>query len=284
MVTTDGTPFDPLSLNVYQGHQTGPPLVFVHGVLRCWQDFRPLFPYLGYDWTCVALDQRGHGESERVPKQYEVMHYVGDVVQFVESQFEQPVILYGHSLGAMVVAAVAAELGNKIGGAILEDPPFETMGSRIQETPLLSYFNGIRDVVHAHREPWAIASALAEVKIVDPVSGVIQKLSDIRDEASLIFAAKCLAKIDPGVLDPIVESRWLRNYDFQQVTQMIECPMLVLQGDPNAGGMLTDEDVSIMKSLKPNLFHVKFHGGGHQLHWTRREELINAVTSFLVTP
>lgn len=284
MVTTDGTPFGNLSLNVYRGPEAGTPLIFVHGVLRCWQDFRPLFPYFGYDWTCFALDHRGHGGSERAGGEYEVMHYVGDIVQFVETQFDEPVVLYGHSLGAMVVAAVAAELGSKIGGAILEDPPFETMGSRIGDTPLLSYFHGIREVVRKYSEPWEIGPALAEVVITDPQSGEQQKVKEVRDEATILFAAKCLSKIDPDVLDPIVEGRWLHQYDFLQVTQMMECPTLLLQGDPNYGGMLIDEDVAAMKSVKPNLFHVKFDGAGHSLHWTRREEVLSAMTAFLVSP
>lgn len=282
MVTTDGTPFDNLSLNVYRGNETGAPLVFVHGVLRCWQDFRPLFPYFSYDWTCYALDHRGHGDSQRASGDYEVMHYVGDVVQFVESQFEEPILLYGHSLGAMVVAAAAAELGERIGGVILEDPPFETMGSRIAETPLLSYFQGIHEVVKQFHEPWEIAPALANIEMTDPQTGQKQRVGDTRDEATLLFAAKCLSKIDPRVLEPIVESRWLNRYDLQQVTEMMACPALLLQADSQYGGMLVDEDVALMKSLKPNLFHVKFNGAGHQLHWTRREEVISAVTSFLV--
>ena len=253
-------------------------------MLRCWQDFSPLFPYFGHDWTCFALDHRGHGDSQRAQGDYEVMHYVGDVVQFVETQFDEPVILYGHSLGAMVVAAVAAELGDRIGGVILEDPPFETMGARIGQTPLLSYFTGIREVVRNHREPWEIAPALGEVTITDPISGRVQKVKETRDEAALLFAAKCLARLDPQVLDPIVETRWLNQYDFRQITELMSCPALLLQGDPECGGMLTDEDVSIMKSIKPNLFHVRFQGAGHQLHWTRREDLISAVTQFLVTP
>lgn len=284
MVTTDGTPFGNLALNFFRGPDNGPPLIFVHGVLRCWQDFRPLFPYFSYDWTCYSLDHRGHGESEHASGEYEVMHYVGDVVQFVESQFDEPVVLYGHSLGAMVVAAVAAELGERVAGAILEDPPFETMGSRIGQTPLLSYFEGIRDVVQTVHTPWEIGPALAEVIIRDPVSGKEQKASDTRDEVTIMYAAKCLSKIDPTVLDPIVEGRWLRGYDLQKTTELIECPLLLLQGDPNSGGMLWDEDVALMKSLKPNLFHVPFPGAGHQLHWTKREEVLAAVSSFLITP
>ena len=284
MVTTDGTPFGNLSLNVFQGPENGPPLIFVHGVLRAWQDFRPLFPYFNYDWTCYSLDHRGHGDSERADGDYEVMHYVGDVVQFVETQFDQPVVLYGHSLGAMVVAAVAAELNQRIAGAILEDPPFHTMGNRIGKTPLLSYFQGIRDVVREFRNPWEIGPALAELVITDPATGSTQKVRDTRDETQIMYAAKCLAKVDPRVLDPIVEERWLNQYDPSRVFELIDCPTLVLQGDPACGGMLVDDDVQMIKSLKPNLFHVKFEGAGHQLHWTRREEVLSAVSAFLITP
>ena len=284
MVTTDGTPFGDLALNVFCGPDTGPPLVFVHGVLRCWQDFRPLFPYFSYDWTCYSLDHRGHGESEHSPGDYEVLDYVSDVQQFVETQFDEPVVMYGHSLGAMVVAAVAAKLDDKVMGAILEDPPFETMGTRIGETSLLSYFQGIKSVVTELREPWEIGPALAEVEFFDPVSKTTKRVSEIRNEVEIMYAAKCLSRIDPTVLDPIVEGRWLNGYDLADISKSIPCPTLLLQGDPDQGGMLIDEDVAIMKQKKPNLFHVKYNGAGHQLHWTNREEVLRAVSSFLITP
>lgn len=284
MVTTDGTPFGNISLNVFRGAENGPPLVFVHGVLRCWQDFRPLFPYFGYDWTCHAVDHRGHGESERAGGDYEVLHYAGDIIQFIESQFEVPVVIYGHSLGAMVAAVAAAELGNRIAGAILEDPPFHTMGDRIAQTPLLSYFQGVRDVVNRYREPWEIGPALAEIEIVDPRTQTVNKLADTRSETAILFAAKCLSKVDPAVLDPIVEGRWLNQFDLETVTRAIECPVLLLQADPEAGGMLTDHDAALMKQIKPNLFHVKYPNAGHQLHWTRRESVVSDVTQFVYGP
>lgn len=284
MVTTDGTPFENLALNVFAGQENGPPMIFIHGVLRCWQDFRPLLPYFGYDWQCFALDHRGHGQSEHAGGNYRVTDYVGDIAQFVENQFDEPVILYGHSLGGMVVAGVAAELGEKVGGIVMEDPPFETMGKRIKQTPLHSYFDGIRDVVVKYTEPEEIAPALANVIITDPKTGATQRAGDTRDETAILFAAKCLAKIDPQVLDPIVDGTWLEGYDFLSVTSNIACPALLLQADSNYGGMLFDSDVDAMKGLKPNLFHVKFEGGSHQLHWTKREEVCSAVTAFLLTP
>jgi pimeloyl-ACP methyl ester carboxylesterase len=284
MVTTDGTPLGELALNVFRGPENGPPLIFLHGVLRSWQDLRPLIPYFSFEWTCYAVDHRGHGGSDRGNDNYTVVDYVGDIVQFVTTQFDEPIVLYGHSLGAMVVAGVAAELGDRVAGIIMEDPPFETMGSRIHKTPLLGYFESIQRVRQQFSAPEDILPALSEILIIHPITGEQQRLSETRDEAALLFAAKCLSKVDPSVFAPIVQSRWLEGFNYLDVTHSLSCPGLLLQADPACGGMLTDEDVAAMKSIKKNLFHVKFPGGSHLLHWAKRDPVLSAVTAFLANP
>ena len=109
---------------------SGPVLVLLHGVTRCGADWEPLLPALAEDWTVIALDQRGHGTSPRAGS-YLVTDYVADAVRFVREETAGPIFIFGHSLGAMVAAAVAAELPDRVGGIILEDPPFHTMGNRI---------------------------------------------------------------------------------------------------------------------------------------------------------
>lgn len=284
MVTTNGTPFEDLSLNVFKGDASGPPLIFSHGVLRCWQDFRPLFPYFSYDWSCYAVDHRGHGESQRAPGHYLVRDYANDLVQFVDNEFDEQVVLYGHSLGAMVVAQVAAELGSKVVGLIMEDPPFETMGSRIFQSPLHSYFEGVQTVVRQSGQTEDIANELANVEIVNPQTKTKTRLGDMRNESAILFMAKSLSKMDPAVLDPIVAGEWLDGYLMEEIFASISCPALMLQADPTNGGMLIDADVQQLQSIKPNLFNVKFPNAGHLLHWSHREELLTAVTQFLISP
>ena len=117
-------------LNVATGPAHGPPLVLLHGVLRRWSDFAPILGPLAARWQVFAIDHRGHGASDRIAGRYLVTDYTEDVVDFITRHMPQPPVLYGHSLGGMVALAAAAALP-QVQGAILEDPPFETMGTAI---------------------------------------------------------------------------------------------------------------------------------------------------------
>src|SRR5262245_411921 len=115
------------------------PLLCLHGVTRCWQSFLPLIPTLALRWQVYALDQRGHGKSDRA-NGYFAIDYAPDAVRFLRDEIKRPAIVYGHSLGAMVAAAVAAEAPDLVRAVILEDPPFDTMGARIKSYALYPYF------------------------------------------------------------------------------------------------------------------------------------------------
>ena len=267
----------------YLDSQTGgAPLVLLHGVLRRHQDFVPILPELTFRYRCIAMDFRGHGESSHVAGQYRVVDYTADTVELIGQLFpHEQVIVYGHSLGGMVAAEVAAKCPDKVRAVILEDPPFQTMGGRIEETPLAGYFRGVKHAVDSFREQRDLARKLGEIKISDPANGKSWKLSDVRDEVSIRFAAACLTRIDKSVLDPIVAGQWLDGYDEQQIFSAIRCPTLALQADLAAGGMLTDEDVARMRDAIHDFQHVRFESAGHLLHWSRRESLMGSVTGFL---
>ncbi len=65
--------FDPhgLGLKGAIGAANGPPLVFLHGVLRGWHDFAPLFAAVQPRWQPVAVDFRGHGRMPGPPANIE---------------------------------------------------------------------------------------------------------------------------------------------------------------------------------------------------------------------
>ena len=98
------------ALAFLEGPPSGPPLLFLHGLGRSSEDIEPLAMPLSGQWQVKALDFRGHGGSDRVPGGYHVADYVQDAVKFLEQREPGPgpVVLHGHSLGAMVALAVAA--------------------------------------------------------------------------------------------------------------------------------------------------------------------------------
>lgn len=261
------------------------PLLLIHGVLRRWQDFMPILPALAFRHPCFAIDQRGHGSSRQACKDtlptYRTVDYVDDATTLMPNEFAGGAILYGHSLGAMVAAAVAGRCPELVKGVILEDPPFHTMGDRIDTTPLASYFHAIREAVRGHDSTSDLITKLTDLEISDPNSGRQWTLGSVRDAASIRFFASCLTQIDPPVLDPICEGDWLAGYELDSIVGGIHCPTLLLQADETCGGMLTDEDVDLFRDHVPDLTHLRFEGHGHSLHTSATGPLMNAVCGFL---
>lgn len=270
------------SLHVAESLSEGEPtLVMLHGVTRRWQTFVPIVSAMVSRHRVLLVDFRGHGESDRVRSAYHVVDYVEDICQLIERYVEGTVSLYGHSLGAMTAAGVAARLGDRVTAVVMEDPPLHTMGTRIGSTPLLSYFTGVSKFAGDSRAAGLIAKDLGNVEFSDPASGKLVRIGDTRDAAQLRFAASCLKKLDPAVFDSILKSEWLAGFDIDRVFGGLSCPALLLQADYDAGGMLTDEDAQYVCGLNENVVRVQFDGIPHGIHWTSTVSLLNTVLPFL---
>jgi len=257
----------------------GPVLLLLHGVTRCGADWEPLFPALTEDWTVIALDQRGHGASPRADR-YLVTDYIADAVRFVREEVTEPVIVVGHSLGAMVAAAVAAELPDRVRGIVLEDPPFHTMGNRIAGSAWQAQFSGMKEAARKGGSTEEITDVLADIRL--PTSGGgFKRLGELRERASLAWSAQCVSHLDPEVLSPVIEGRWLDGYDFPNLLSDITCPVRLLQGDPQAGGALMDGDAETLTAIVSDCHHQRFPGCGHQLHRERPSEVLRALNAFI---
>lgn len=270
-----------LTLNVVETSSSEPTLIMLHGVTRCWQTFLPIVPALAMRHRLLLVDFRGHGLSDRATSGYAVADYVDDITELIERHIEGPVDVYGHSLGAMTAAGVAARLGNRLSAIVMEDPPLQTMGTRIGLTPLLSYFSGIAQFAGHTLSVAEAARNLADVRFHDPGTGETFRVGDTRNNAQLRFAAASLQHLDPRVFDSMLQSEWLTDYDIDDIFSSMDCPALLLQADYSAGGMLTDEDVAHVSKLARNMSHVQFSGVPHGIHWTATEALLNTVLPFL---
>lgn len=268
------------SLNAADGPAAGPLLVGLHGVTRRWQCLLPLISALPQRWQYRLLDLRGHGRSPRAAD-YLVTDYAADIATLLRSEPSDPVILYGHSLGAMVAAFVAAELPDRVRAVVLEDPPFHTMGERIATTPLLSYFRTLQTLAGQPLPTAELLARLGDAPLTNPLTGHTVRLRETRDAAALRFAAAALRQLDPATLSPIIAGEWLAGYDVARVLRQVQCPTLLLQADHAAGGMLIDDDVDLCRQSVADLSVVHFPGAGHMLHWQRTREVANVVTAFL---
>lgn len=275
-------PVGSLLLRVNGNASSDRPMVFLHGVTRRWQSFLPVEPLLSCRYQLNFVDLRGHGASSRA-EGYRVVDYADDIVRFLEVHKKQPVVLYGHSLGAMVAADVAARAPQLVRALVLEDPPFNTMGNRIRQTRLLSYFQGLYELARARLGFEEILRRLPEIRMVDPQTNAVQRVGDVRDAIFLRFTARSLSQMDPAVLAPIVEGTWLEEYDWRDIIARIACPTLILQADPVAGGMLIEEDARWCQQHLREGTLMFYPGAAHLIHWARPVDLANHVQGFLAS-
>jgi pimeloyl-ACP methyl ester carboxylesterase len=82
----------------------GPPLVLVHGITESHRAWDPIFPALTDRWRVIAVDLRGHGDSDRHDP-YDPITMAGDVAAVVAAAGVVDPLVVGHSLGGVVVSA-----------------------------------------------------------------------------------------------------------------------------------------------------------------------------------
>src|SRR5215469_610667 len=66
----------------------------------------------------VAVDLRGHGQSDRPETGYDFDTVVADVREVVEALTPRPLVVAGHSWGASVALAYAAAHAERVLGAV----------------------------------------------------------------------------------------------------------------------------------------------------------------------
>lgn len=98
----------------------GTPLLALHGHYNEASMFGPLAGALAPEWRIIALDQRGHGESDRAGT-YGRDDYVADVAAFHEHLGLGPVALLGHSLGGVNAYQYAARHPGRVDALVVED-------------------------------------------------------------------------------------------------------------------------------------------------------------------
>jgi pimeloyl-ACP methyl ester carboxylesterase len=269
----------PLSLHYARtGNDGAPPLLLLHGVTRGWQSFLPLLPTLALRWQVFAIDQRGHGQSGR-GKSYFAIDYAPDAASFLRDEIKRPAVVYGHSLGAMVAAAVAAAAPDLVRAVMLEDPPFATMGARITGSPLYPYFVALASLASNGMDILQLVERLGAVEINTPNGKTA--LRTVRDASALRLTAKWLQQLDPAVMTPIVQSQWLKGYDLQTIANGVQSPTLVIQADANVGGMLTDGDADLLERTIADVTRVRVTGVGHQIHTAAPDAALRIALGFL---
>ena len=104
---------DGVMINYYIKGSEKKALVFVHGYSCSSEYWWPQLEYFSKNYTTVAVDLAGHGESGLNRKEYSMEAFGDDVKSVIEHLDLNQVVLIGHSMGGPVLVKAARSLGTK---------------------------------------------------------------------------------------------------------------------------------------------------------------------------
>src|SRR5262245_2700135 len=98
-------------------------LVLIHGFADTSHMWIPLFDEFSNEYTIIAPDMRGLGESSRPATGYDKKTMAVDILELVRSLGHQKINLVGHDIGLMVAYAYAAQHPTEVEKLALLDAP-----------------------------------------------------------------------------------------------------------------------------------------------------------------
>ncbi len=278
---------DPIRLSVFESSpsQRGEVgILFFHGVGRRGRDFAPLFSSFAHDRSLWAVDARGHGNSDRAKGSYLVKDHAQDalcVLERITQSGKNPVVLFGHSMGALQAMVAASLRPDFVRGVVLEDPPGPGFLANLETTPYWHLFVAMRQFAGCPLSTTEVAHQLAEVQLPGATGTSPIRLGDVRDMASLRLSASCLKQVDPAVYDPLLTNTWLAGIDLDTMLKAIRCPVLLMAGEESKGGMLPRMEAERIASTLAECLWIRFPNTGHLIHWTATEACLASAHSFL---
>ena len=247
------------------------PILFLHGGGLTAHTWDLMCLEMRKNYHCLALDQRGHGDSEWSPEMdYSVEAHLRDVEAFVDHLRLNRFILVGMSMGGMNSIAYASRHSHRLAGLVLVDvgPDVRVDGAR-----RIADFTGTS----------------AELDSVDEFVDRAISFNPRRDRSllrrSLLHNLRQLPngkwtwKYDRRhrVRDRLPELIARINELWQEVPD-IACPTLVARGSES--DVFLDEDAEKFASALPDGRWVRVEEAGHTVQGDNPRGLVQALREF----
>jgi len=133
----------------------GPPAVLHHATgFHAWV-WTPIAEALTGRYHVLALDARGHGDSDKPPHGYDWQRFIDDLAGFIDGLRLGRVLGVGHSLGATTIAGAAAARPELFTAVALLDPivyPRELRRVTIEDNPMAAAARRRREVWESYEQ------------------------------------------------------------------------------------------------------------------------------------
>jgi pimeloyl-ACP methyl ester carboxylesterase len=239
---------------VHGGPADGPAVILLHGFSDSSFSFSRILPLMPPHFHVIAVDQRGHGNSDRPATGYSIDAFAKDVLALMDALVIHRATVVGHSMGSFVARRAAEKAPDRISRLVLIGTALTARNQAV---------DAVRTAVDALTDP-VDESFIREFQrstICRPVPGAFfeQVVAESRKVPSRVWK-QSLA----GLLD--YQPRW-----------PITCPTTILGGDRDAV-FSADEQSAMFLATERSTFHLE-PGVGHSLHWETPERFVSLAFS-----
>jgi pimeloyl-ACP methyl ester carboxylesterase len=261
------------------GHEDSRPLVLLHGLSANSTSWAPVIERTAPGWRSHALDFRGHGRSDRTPGRYLLDDYLGDADRLLQ-RIGQPAVVAGHSLGAIVAAALAQERHALVAAVFLEDPPLYVVEPQVfAGSSLARGFTVLRDHIARLQAERAPVRTYRDLLAASPHPAG-DRLGDHLHDDALWSRAGALARTDPEAISAVLDGTTFAGYD---ADRPIHRAALVVRADAAYDAAFQPSDEHRLHRSSPDVEVVPMPGAGHNIRGDRasRDRYLDVLTDFL---
>lgn len=256
---------------------SGDPVVLVHGWPQTWAEWREIMPTLAEQYTVIAIDMRGAGESDKPLTGYDKATLAGDIYALITALGYDSVHYVGHDIGGMVGYAYAHDYPQATRSLTILDVPLpgiEPFWSMIIADPRSWHFafHAVPDV------PEALVFGQERLYIEHFIEGFLYNPEAFSDEDYQLFAD---AYAQPGAMRAGFEYYRAFPQDIEQnaiyAQTPLEMPVLALGGEFGSGAIMQP----MLESVANNVTGGIIEQSGHWLSEEQPEILLERLLAFL---
>ena len=278
MVTTENPTDHNVEINglnihyVDWGGDSNRTLLFAHGQGGNARNWDHIARELRNEFRVIALDQRGHGDSDHTREGYAVSAFGSDLAEFAEAIGIAPYDFCGASLGARNGISYAGDNSDHLKHFVCLD-----YGPEMSVTSAKNQISGMNRRLLGWR---SVEEYIENSKAQNPRPSEEYLRNSFEHGMRLNYAGKYVPKQDPELF-------WINgSFGVKEVPYLwdqwakIECPILEMKGAEST--FLSPEILARMKESRPNMQLVEVPDSGHSISADNPQFLVDELRRFLV--
>lgn len=253
------------------GDPNSPPIVFVHGggqSRHAWRRTAQAAAAAGY--FALAVDQRGHGDSEWDDGgDYSPTAIAGDL-QVLLCLLGRPAVVVGASRGGYAALLAASEAGRKARALVLVEiaPKIDQSGAAQVRWFMQSSTAGFADIDEA-------VSALESYRR----DGMRKDPEQVRRSMRRSEDGRWYWRWDPRLANGTAAAAERLESELSEAASRLTCPLLLIRGEHS--NIVREEHAAHLKSLVSGVRIVSIPGAGHMVSGEDNDPFDAAILEFL---